>query len=205
MTTTTSDGKPASDRSDLHAPATFSALLPTYNRAAALRRNLAGFLALEGLEELIVVDDGSADDTEKLLAGVDDDRLRRIRHATNQGSPAARATAIDAARSDWVLMLDDDCQVPPEYGAVLLRVAQECDADIVSAPWVHAEAGDKLESEVAYRRSHPELCFDLTANPGSFPPHEVETPFLPPLVLGRRTVFETLGYRRRYRGNAWRE
>ncbi len=193
-----------SNRSNQRAPGTFSALLPTYNRAAALRRNLAHYLALDGLLELIVVDDGSGDETEQVLAGVDDDRLRLIRHATNQGSPAARASAIGAARSDWVLMLDDDCQVPPVYGAVLLRVAQDCGADIISAPWVHA-ASDEVESEVAYRRSHPETRFGLTANPGSFPPHEIETPFLPPLVLGRRAVFETLGYRRRYRGNAWRE
>jgi glycosyltransferase involved in cell wall biosynthesis len=182
----------------------FAALLPTYNRAPALRRNLDGFLALRNMSELIVVDDGSVDETPAILASVNDERLRCLRHESNQGSPAARNTAIKAASSDWLLMLDDDCQVPEDYGEVLLRVAQRHSADIVGAPWVHA-AADAIELEVDTRRKRPVHRFDLGTHHGTFPPYEVETPFLPPMVLGRRSTFVALGYRRRYRGNAWRE
>jgi glycosyltransferase involved in cell wall biosynthesis len=188
-------GAPAAD---------FSAVLPTYNRAAALRENLACFLALDGLAELIVVDDCSTDGASEFLHSVGDPRLRVIRHERNMGSPAARRSGIEAAGSDWVLMLEDDCRVPPDYGRVLLRVAAASGADIVGAPWVHAPA-DRLEEEVRLRRAHAVSRVGLRSSPGAFPRETIRTPFLPALVLARRDAFEVAEYGLEYRGNAWRE
>lgn len=182
----------------------FSAVLPTYNRAEALRENLPPLLRLRGLAELIVVDDCSLDETPAVLRDVSDDRLRVIRHPVNLGSPAARSSGIAAATTNWILMLEDDCRVPADYGQTLLRVAREYDADLVGAPWVHAPA-DRIETEVASRRANPVARVGLRTAPGQFPPNTVETPFLPALILARREVFTLAGYDRRYRGNAWRE
>lgn len=182
----------------------FTAVLPTYNRVSALRENLSCFLELESLTELIVVDDCSVDDTAAFLATFEDARLRVIRQPRNMGSPAARSTGISAATTDWILMLDDDCRVPANYGRTLMRVASEHRADIVGAPWVHA-AAERVKAEVSLRRARPVHRFDLRTGPGSFPGFNLETPFLPPQILARRAVFADAGYERRYRGNAWRE
>lgn len=181
-----------------------SAILPTFNRAAALRETLPAFLALEGLGELIVVDDCSSDGTEAYLKGVQDPLLRVIRHSKNRGSPAARGTGIAAARFPWLLMLDDDCRVPADYGRVLLDVATATQASIVGAPWVHTSA-ERLDSEVQERRTNAVKRFGLDTPPGTFPSEDIETPFLPALVLAKRDLFRNMNYDTGYRGNAWRE
>jgi glycosyltransferase involved in cell wall biosynthesis len=181
-----------------------SAILPSFNRSAALQENLSALLAIEGLGELIVVDDCSGDDTEAYLKSVEDPLLRVIRHSQNRGSPAARTTGIAAARFGWVLMLEDDCRVPTDYGQILLEVATATQASIVGAPWVHASA-EELESEVRERRANAVTRFGLDTPPGMFPIDDIETPFLPALILAKREIFRTLSYDSGYRGNAWRE
>lgn len=58
--------------------------------------------------EVIVVDDGSTDETPVELAKVVDRRLHVIRHETNRGVAAARNSGIEAARGEWLAFLDDD-------------------------------------------------------------------------------------------------
>ena len=58
--------------------------------------------------EVIVVDDGSQDETPSRLAEIDDPRLRVVRHETSRGVAIARNAGIEAARGRWVSFLDDD-------------------------------------------------------------------------------------------------
>src|SRR5580658_896172 len=91
-----------------------SLVLPTYNRAGALRTNLGAMLALRGVAEVIVVDDGSTDTTVEVCERerLADERLRVISHSENRGVAAARNTGIDAAGGEWVLFGEDDCRFP---------------------------------------------------------------------------------------------
>jgi GT2 family glycosyltransferase len=183
---------------------TVTAILPTYERAAALRVTLPRFLTLRDVAEVVVVDDGSTDDTQAVLREIHDPRLRVIRHEQNRGSPAARNTGAAAVTTEWVVFLEDDCGFPDDYVSVLLRVAREQDADVVSAPWVNAPA-ESYDAEVARRRAHPAERFGLATHPGTFPPTTIETPFLCALALVRRDVVRTIRYDESLRGNAWRE
>jgi Glycosyl transferase family 2 len=82
-------------------------IIPAYNRAEMLRRSLASAFAQEPAppDQVIVVDDGSRDDTaavaEEMGASV-------IRHPRNLGLSAARNTGLRAARHEWVALLDSD-------------------------------------------------------------------------------------------------
>lgn len=58
--------------------------------------------------EVIVVDDGSDDETPDRLAVIADPRLRVIRNSPSQGAAAARNLGIRAARGRWVSFLDDE-------------------------------------------------------------------------------------------------
>ncbi len=181
-----------------------TAILPTYNRGAALPTTLPRLLALRGLTELIVVDDGSTDDTQAVLKTFDHPKLRVIRHDPNKGSPAARNTGVAAARTEWVVFLEDDCGFPADYAEVLLKVARDTGADVVGAPWLNVPE-ERYAEEFARRKAQAATTFTLDTHPGTFPAGDVETPFLCALALVRRSVAQQLRYDDTLRGNAWRE
>jgi glycosyltransferase involved in cell wall biosynthesis len=86
-----------------------SVILPTFNRAYIIEQAVRSVLAQTFEDfEVLVVDDGSTDDTERVVMAMRDPRLRYLRHETNQGGAAARNTGIAAARGEYVAFLDSD-------------------------------------------------------------------------------------------------
>jgi glycosyltransferase involved in cell wall biosynthesis len=86
-----------------------SAIIATYNRADLVPK------AIESVRqqtyqnlEIIVVDDGSPDDTGQVVRAIPDERIRYIRHEKNKGLPAGRNTGIQAAKGEYIAFLDDD-------------------------------------------------------------------------------------------------
>lgn len=90
-----------------------SIVIPTYNRCALLRSTVDSVLAQTYPNiEVIVVDDGSTDDTPAMLAGYGD-RLTVLRQE-NRGGTAARNAGIAASRGAFVSVLDHDDLLLPE-------------------------------------------------------------------------------------------
>ncbi|MBY0361669.1 MAG: glycosyltransferase [Phreatobacter sp.] len=86
-----------------------SVVIPCYNRAQTIRRAIDSALAQELAEiEILVVDDGSADDSRGIVSAHPDFRVRLLARARNGGASAARNTGIAAARGEWVAFLDSD-------------------------------------------------------------------------------------------------
>lgn len=108
-------------------------VLPTFNRWPLLSRALASVLSQEDVEfEVIVVDDGSTDETQEQLAALEDPRLRVLRQEHNQGVARARNRGVAGARAEWVAFLDDDDFWAPR------RLREHLDtADHSSASWVY--------------------------------------------------------------------
>jgi glycosyltransferase involved in cell wall biosynthesis len=181
-----------------------SIVLPSYNRAAALRQNLGGFLAVEGVKEIVVVDDGSVDDTATVLAGYDDSRLRVVALEKNGGLPHARNTGVDAASGAWILFAEDDCRFPRDYALVLAREAEAHQADIVGAPFIYPRDEADLPAAMDRERARPVRRVGMDSVK-RFPPGPTRTPFMPATALIRRTVFGAVRFDERYGGNAWRE
>lgn len=134
-----------------HEPNDISLLVPTYNRAAALRANLDSMLAMRDIAEILIVDDGSTDDTLKACEEFQDGRLRVISHRSNQGVAAARNTGVEAAKAGWVLFGEDDCRFPPDYATVLYAEAERHGADIVGAPLIHTDVEEARVPQIAAR------------------------------------------------------
>ncbi len=84
-----------------------SVIIPTYNRAWCLREAVDSVLAQEFKDfELVVVDDGSTDETPPLLQEYGDSI--RVLHQRNRGVSAARNAGISVARGDLIAFLDSD-------------------------------------------------------------------------------------------------
>jgi glycosyltransferase involved in cell wall biosynthesis len=78
--------------------------------------------------EIVVVDDGSTDETAKKLQERSDVRLRVVRHERPQGVARARNAGIRAARGEWIAFLDDDDLWAPRKLRVQLDAAADEDA-----------------------------------------------------------------------------
>jgi glycosyltransferase involved in cell wall biosynthesis len=92
---------------------TISVIIPTYNYGHFVREAIDSALAQSyPALEVIVIDDGSTDDTPQILAGYGD-RIRAIRQ-DNQGVGTARNVGIAAARGEYIAFLDSDDIWKPE-------------------------------------------------------------------------------------------
>jgi dolichol-phosphate hexosyltransferase len=110
-----------------------SVLMPVYNEAATLAAAVKSVLDVKYPcdIELIVVDDGSTDGSEEILAGLTDDRIVRSRHAHNRGKGAAIWTAAQAATGDYMIICDADLEYAPEEIPKLLEPVMRGDAHVV--------------------------------------------------------------------------
>jgi glycosyltransferase involved in cell wall biosynthesis len=85
-----------------------SVVIPTYNRADKVRKGIESVLAQTFTDlEVIVVDDGSSDETGQTLKQSFGDRIRYY-FQPNQGVSVARNKGIEEARGEWIAFLDSD-------------------------------------------------------------------------------------------------
>jgi len=92
-----------------------SVVLPTFNRADTVGRAIRSVLDQTFTDlELIVVDDGSTDDTVAVLARFADPRLRVLRSTVNRGVSAARNKGIEEARGRFIAFEDSDDSWRPQ-------------------------------------------------------------------------------------------
>lgn len=111
------------------SPPRLSIVVPAYNEAQSLAElcdRISAMAAREGLDgafEVIIVDDGSRDETRVLLARMAAERryLRPIRLRRNGGKSLALTAGFRLARGERVVMIDADLQDQPEDIPVLLR------------------------------------------------------------------------------------
>lgn len=96
----------------------FSVIIPTYNRAAFLPAALDSVLKQKFPSfEIIVVDDGSTDNTEMVVNNYRDERIRYIRQE-NKERAAARNTGMLYSKAPFVTFLDSDDTILPNHLAV---------------------------------------------------------------------------------------
>jgi hypothetical protein len=119
--------------------------------------------------ECVIVDDGSPDASAEIAARwvARDTRFRLIRKA-NGGLPRARNSGLAEAKGDWIVFLDADDALKPEFMQALLDRAQETRADLVFAGVAFVdEALNHLYDLPAARLVDP---FAMLARRGWFPP-----------------------------------
>ena len=90
-----------------------SVIIPLYNKEAIIERSVQSVLSQSFKDfELIVVDDGSTDNSAKIVENIQDERIRLF-YQENGGPSKARNTGINYAQGEWVLFLDADDELLP--------------------------------------------------------------------------------------------
>jgi glycosyltransferase involved in cell wall biosynthesis len=118
----------------------FSVVIPSYNRAGYLAEAIrSAWNQTYPPHEIVVVDDGSIDDTPSTVEGLirDGVPVRYLRQA-NQGVGAARNHGIRAATGDWIALLDsDDTWLPRKLETARTLIAAGDGVDFVHSRCVH--------------------------------------------------------------------
>jgi glycosyltransferase involved in cell wall biosynthesis len=161
-------------------------IIPTYNRANTILRAVASALAQTHQDlEVLVVDDGSSDNTLALLNNISDRRLRVLQHSSNRGAAAARNMGIAAADNRYIAWLDsDDAWHPLKLEIQLDRLRSASCAEAVSchAVLLHLldHGVDRVRTPAQSACWQHSLLLNCDLSPGS-------------TMLARRDAFETTG------------
>jgi hypothetical protein len=113
------------------APAEVTIVVATHNRAAYLPELMASLTGQVGVvHRVVVVDDGSRDDTSVVLGSCGDGvEVRSL--PISRGPSAARNAGAEGARTVWLAFTDDDCLPDPGWLRALLDTATETGAGVV--------------------------------------------------------------------------
>ena len=125
--------------------AAVSVVVPTRDRAALLRRTLRTALWQEAVDlEVVVVDDGSTDETAQMVSSLGDARVRLVRNDGDHGVSHARNLGIASADGNWIAFLDDDDLWAPSKLRQQLERAEERSAAWAFSSAVHVLHGPEL-------------------------------------------------------------
>lgn len=98
-----------------------SVIIPAFNESSCILRTLEGLKAIESINEIIVVDDGSTDSTYQLLKPLKDIMLLHTKH--NKGKGCAVKYALKHATNDLVALLDADlCESASEVNKLIKHI-----------------------------------------------------------------------------------
>ena len=118
---------------------TVSIVMPAYNAERYIAESIRSVLAQTFADwELLVIDDGSADDTAAIVQrqAAEDERIRFLKNDRNRGVSATRSRGVREARGEWIAFLDSDDLWLPE----------------------------KLERQLALAEIHPDAALTYTAS-----------------------------------------
>lgn len=132
-----------------------SVVIPAYNVAPYIADAVRSALSQSvGNLEVIVVDDGSTDDTPQVLAGLKSSRLRVIRQE-NRGLSGARNTGIRAARAPFLGLLDGDDIWLPDKAERQLAVLESCpDVTMTYSHSLYLDADGRPTGALLLSRPH---------------------------------------------------
>jgi len=203
--------------SSLDAAPKVSIVLPTYNRAKFLPQAFASIRAQTfGDWELIVIDDGSTDNSRELVEAFSRGVSQPVRyaHQQNAGAYAARNAGVDRARGQYVAFFDsDDSWLPHHLNDCVTALDANPDVD-----WAHGAGrlvdhatGKVLSAHSFYTDKGPRPFLKLRAQQrGALrvidDPAVIECQLLDGLYCGlqksvlRRSVFDGLRFAPRYKG-----
>jgi glycosyltransferase involved in cell wall biosynthesis len=110
---------------------TLSVIVPVYNEAKTIAQIIERIFALPMDKEVIVVDDGSTDGTDKILRDIRLDNLKIVYHGSNRGKGAAIITGLGQVCGEYIIVQDADLEYDPADYSKMLEAIKNNTADLV--------------------------------------------------------------------------
>jgi len=108
-----------------------SVIIPTYNRAHLIERSIKSVLNQTYKDfELLIIDDGSTDNTEEVVARFDDERIRYIKCEENGGASKARNRGIAEAQYEYIAFQDSDDEWHADKLEKQMKAMEEASEDV---------------------------------------------------------------------------
>jgi len=183
-------------------PMKVSVLIPTYNRGYIIRDAIESALSQTYRNfEIVIIDDGSSDNTREIVEGFRDARVRYLRHDHNRSCSAAYNTGIAAATGQLVAFLDSDDLWEPDYlERQLAFFTRHPEADVVFTDTQIREESRTVPSLIGLMKAFPRLLEAQTkAEEYVFSSRQLyvclleEVPIKPTACVVRREMFEKAG------------
>jgi len=128
-----------------------SVVIATYNRRDILERSLECLFRQDYPKdqyEIVVVDDGSSDGTQKMVQGKNPScGLKYLKHKERRGPSKARNLGINHAQGEVIIFIDDDVFCPPQFIKQHARFHKKYDNVIVDGPAINTDGIDNLFSD----------------------------------------------------------
>lgn len=121
-----------------------SVVIPAYNEGKEIYKNLNSYIkAFEGLGlnfEIVLIDDGSTDNTYQEALRVDHPSISCLRYGENKGKGFALAYGVHWTKGEFITFMDADADLPPEQLEVFIEYLSQNGADGVIGSKRHPEA-----------------------------------------------------------------
>lgn len=166
-----------------------SVVIPTFNRANTIVRAVTSVLNQTYEDfELIIIDDGSKDNTKEVIAQIQDTRVRYIKSPINRGAANARNSGIRAAKGEYIAFQDSDDEWLPD------KLKLQVEAMDGSAPEVGLVYTRFYYEREEGRLEWPPISVPMQQKSGHIFAHLLNyNPVGGPTMLVRKECFQTVG------------
>ena len=167
----------------------FSIIMPVYNRPQYMHREAIGSVLAQTFRdyELIVVDDGSTDDTQEVLAAYGS-QIKVLRQP-NSGAEVARYNGARHAQGEYIVFLDSDDLLCSGALQAYAHVINECSSPpLIIGSWIEFEDGSPLPAEVNSQPGNIEVSVYK-----DFLSRDIHMGLSNSLIVVRKSILEKLG------------
>lgn len=187
-----------------------SIVIPTYNRVEMLKKVMDSYLIQDSVKEIIIIDDGSTDDTLSYIKMMRKiyPKVKYIRNVVNIGSPGSRNLGVKASSGDFILFGEDDVRLQDNYSSQLLKCMKRTGASIIGGRLIHLLQDESYEDSLKRSNKFDGEIINKSSLTGNYFKNtniDIEVPWIHAIVLIKREVFDKVSFDRGYKGNAYRE
>ena len=134
-----------------------SVLMPVYNGEQFLDKSINSILNQTFNNfEYIIINDGSTDDSLKIIESYEDSRIKIINFSKNMGIAAALNNGLNIAKGDYIARQDQDDISHPERFMLQVEYLKNNDVDLVDANFIFIDENDKYIQDYEKRYFNPE-------------------------------------------------
>lgn len=134
-----------------------SVLMPVYNGEQFLDKSIKSVLEQTFNNfEYIIINDGSTDDSLKIIESYEDSRIKIINFSKNMGISAALNNGLNVAKGDYIARQDQDDISHPERFMLQVEYLENNDVDLVDANFIFIDENDKYIQDYEKRYFNPD-------------------------------------------------